>query len=162
MKNLTFILFISLIFFSCAPQRNLVYFSNLSKGSNELIQSAAQLKLQKNDQLSISLTSLNTEYNVLFASANANNSNTPINSKGGFRINNAGNINLPLIGEVKVEGLSLEEAQALITQVLRKQIKDPYVDLQLVNFKITVIGEVNRSEERRVGKECRSRWSPYH
>ncbi|WP_222537994.1 polysaccharide biosynthesis/export family protein [Pedobacter polysacchareus] len=143
MKNLTFTVFISLIFFSCAPQRNLVYFSNLSKGSNDLIQSAAQLKLQKNDQLSISLTSLNTEYNVLFASANANNSNTPINSKGGFRINNAGNINLPLIGEVKVEGLSLEEAQALITQVLRKQIKDPYVDLQLLNFKITVIGEVN-------------------
>ena len=22
--------------------------------------------------------------------------------------------------------------------------------------------DVNRSEERRVGKECRSRWSPYH
>ena len=22
--------------------------------------------------------------------------------------------------------------------------------------------EVGRSEERRVGKECRSRWSPYH
>ena len=21
---------------------------------------------------------------------------------------------------------------------------------------------INRSEERRVGKECRSRWSPYH
>ena len=23
-------------------------------------------------------------------------------------------------------------------------------------------GDVDRSEERRVGKECRSRWSPYH
>ena len=23
-------------------------------------------------------------------------------------------------------------------------------------------GEAERSEERRVGKECRSRWSPYH
>ena len=28
----------------------------------------------------------------------------------------------------------------------------------LINFK----GETIRSEERRVGKECRSRWSPYH
>ena len=26
----------------------------------------------------------------------------------------------------------------------------------------TTIFEVLRSEERRVGKECRSRWSPYH
>ena len=25
-----------------------------------------------------------------------------------------------------------------------------------------VIGVAQRSEERRVGKECRSRWSPYH
>ena len=25
-----------------------------------------------------------------------------------------------------------------------------------------IIGFLNRSEERRVGKECRSRWSPYH
>ena len=23
-------------------------------------------------------------------------------------------------------------------------------------------GQIDRSEERRVGKECRSRWSPYH
>ena len=29
-------------------------------------------------------------------------------------------------------------------------------------YKITDHGVVNRSEERRVGKECRSRWSPYH
>src|SRR2546430_9101469 len=27
---------------------------------------------------------------------------------------------------------------------------------------VTLAGEVHRSEERRVGKECRSRWSPYH
>ncbi|WP_316839628.1 polysaccharide biosynthesis/export family protein [Pedobacter gandavensis] len=144
MKNLTFALFASLIILGCAPQRNLVYFSNLSNVSQDQIRNAPELKLQKNDQLNISLTSLNTEYNVLFASANSNNNKPAINSKGGFRINNEGNIALPLIGEVKVEGLSLEEAQALITQVLRKQIKDPYVDLQLVNFKITVIGEVNQ------------------
>src|SRR3712207_493584 len=25
-----------------------------------------------------------------------------------------------------------------------------------------VLGYIQRSEERRVGKECRSRWSPYH
>ena len=29
----------------------------------------------------------------------------------------------------------------------------------LIKYKNAIIG---RSEERRVGKECRSRWSPYH
>ena len=27
---------------------------------------------------------------------------------------------------------------------------------------IAGLEEISRSEERRVGKECRSRWSPYH
>ena len=27
---------------------------------------------------------------------------------------------------------------------------------------VIILGHVQRSEERRVGKECRSRWSPYH
>lgn len=143
MKSLTFALFVSLILLGCAPQRNLVYFSNLANVSSDQIPKIPELKLQKNDQLSITLTSLNPEYNLLFASANANNSNNPLNGRAGFRINDAGNIALPLVGEVKVEGLSLEQAQAVITQALKKQIKDPFVDLQLVNFKITVIGEVN-------------------
>ena len=36
------------------------------------------------------------------------------------------------------------------------------VNLQLDNNQFIVITGPNRSEERRVGKECRSRWSPYH
>src|SRR5256885_17156729 len=32
----------------------------------------------------------------------------------------------------------------------------------LPNFTMAKLDEMNRSEERRVGKECRSRWSPYH
>ena len=33
------------------------------------------------------------------------------------------------------------------------------ISLELINLKDV---RVERSEERRVGKECRSRWSPYH
>ena len=41
----------------------------------------------------------------------------------------------------------------------------PYVDVMLVLlviFMVTAPFMIQRSEERRVGKECRSRWSPYH
>src|SRR2546430_3040096 len=38
-----------------------------------------------------------------------------------------------------------------------------YIDIQREQFKrLGVFGDWERSEERRVGKECRSRWSPYH
>src|SRR5688572_33491054 len=37
------------------------------------------------------------------------------------------------------------------------------IDLRVENGILTIRGERRlRSEERRVGKECRSRWSPYH
>ena len=37
---------------------------------------------------------------------------------------------------------------------LKKTMEQSYID-----YAMSVI---SRSEERRVGKECRSRWSPYH
>lgn len=128
-----------MVLMACAPHRNLVYFSNFTDVSSSQIENIPELKLQKNDQLSMSLTSLNAEYNALFT----NSTNTTTAGKAVFRINNNGMITLPLLGDLKVEGLTIEQAQNLITMELKKQIKNPVVDLELVNFKITVIGEVN-------------------
>src|SRR5256885_3116323 len=38
----------------------------------------------------------------------------------------------------------------------------PYHQLQEAGMRTARLDEIIRSEERRVGKECRSRWSPYH
>ena len=46
-----------------------------------------------------------------------------------------------------------------------KTDKKEFYALKDVSFKVKkgdVVGILGRSEERRVGKECRSRWSPYH
>lgn len=146
MKNLYLILsIISLaLLAACSPQRNLVYFSNLSEISSSQIKNEADLRLQKNDQLSIAISSLNPEYNVLFASSSSAGTANAAGGKTTIRINNKGNINLPLLGEFSVEGLKIEEAQNLITKELSKHIKSPVVSVELTNFKITVIGEVNR------------------
>ena len=44
----------------------------------------------------------------------------------------------------------------LMTMVLLKRFKVP------LDRDVIFVSEAGRSEERRVGKECRSRWSPYH
>jgi len=142
MRNLLFVLIAAFNLLACAPQRNLVYFSNLSEvAKNQVKVNEAELKLQKNDLISVTLNSLNTEYDALFNGTTPNSTQNAV--KTGFRVNNDGYVKLPRIGDVKVEGLNLEEAQILITKELSKQIKNPIVNLQLINFKITVIGEVN-------------------
>lgn len=145
MKNLLLVLSVSLAFLACSPQRNLVYFSNLSEVSNSQITNESDLRLQKNDQLNITVSSLNAEYNVLFASSgNVGSTSNIAGGKAGFKISNKGTITLPLLGELPIEGLKIEEAQSLITRELSKQVKSPIVGVELVNFRITVIGEVNR------------------
>jgi polysaccharide export outer membrane protein len=59
-------------------------------------------------------------------------------------VSKAGTIQLPLIGEFKIEGMTIEDAQTSIASELNKNVKNPVVEVQLVNFKITVIGEVNK------------------
>ena len=53
------------------------------------------------------------------------------------------------------EGVCLEEREGTVEDEVEDEVKDKVED------KVEV-GEADRSEERRVGKECRSRWSPYH
>src|SRR3712207_9212972 len=79
----------------------------------------------------------------------------------------------PTLKEVLIEQATEDEAPAsskftlrkvlggdiLSTQTIRNQI---WVILLIAFFLIIYIANRYRSEERRVGKECRSRWSPYH
>ncbi|OIQ67749.1 polysaccharide biosynthesis/export protein [mine drainage metagenome] len=51
---------------------------------------------------------------------------------------------MPLIGDFKIEGMTIEQADSAIASELTKHVKNPVIDVQIINFKITVIGEVNK------------------
>jgi polysaccharide export outer membrane protein len=143
-KVILFLAIYTCIITGCAPRRDLVYFSNLAKQSSEEKLLSQEVKIQQNDLLSISVNSLNQESNVLFA-VNTKNPSSDNNYKiEGYRVSKEGSINLPVVGNVRLEGLTIEQAQATISRELDKYVKKPVVDIQLVNFKVTVIGEVNR------------------
>lgn len=143
-KVILFIAIYTCLATGCAPRRDLVYFSNLAKQSSEEKLPSQEVKIQQNDLLSVSINSLNQESNVLFA-VNTKAPSAENNYKvEGYRVNKEGMINLPVVGNVRLEGLTIEQAQNTISRELDKYVKKPVVDVQLVNFKVTVIGEVNR------------------
>jgi polysaccharide export outer membrane protein len=124
---------------SCAAKRDLVYFSNMANATVvNNSQTQQEVRIHQNDIVSVSVNSLNEESNKLFSMPNIQP------GKEGYKVNKDGTIQLPLIGEFKIEGMNVEEAQTAIALELKKHVKNPVVDVRLINFKVTVIGEVNK------------------
>ena len=127
----------------CAARRDLVYFSNMAETATVNKSQDQQVLIKRGDVVNVTVNSLSPESNNLFY-GNKNIGTNPRPGSEGYKVDRNGNIQLPLIGEIKIEGLSVEDAQTAIASQLIKHVKSPVVDLRLSNFKITVIGEVNK------------------
>lgn len=62
----------------------------------------------------------------------------------GYTVSDTGSISLPILGEIKVQGLTLSEVKSAIEIRAAEYLKDAVVNVRLLSFKFTVIGEVNR------------------
>jgi polysaccharide export outer membrane protein len=125
------------LFASCEPRKNLVYFSEgnpNSRGASNAI-ATMEVKIQPDDVLRVSVNTLSLESNALF---------NPTVNETGYKVDKSGNISFPVLGVIKVDGLTLEQAQIKIAKEVEKYAKNPNVIVQFLNFKITVIGEVAR------------------
>ncbi|MFD2203290.1 polysaccharide biosynthesis/export family protein [Shivajiella indica] len=151
MKKFFIVSVLSLLFSSCA-QRNLVYFSDIDPYSDFTVplSQSNEPRIQIDDLLSITVTSLNAESNMLFnvgvlmPSGDRNNTvvSNPINEN--YLVDKSGNINYPVIGLIKLEGLTKQEAINKMAGLLNEYVKDPIINIRFMNFKVTVIGEVQR------------------
>jgi polysaccharide export outer membrane protein len=80
-------------------------------------------------------------------------SNVPSDNIPGFRVDKAGNIELPLAGKIKVDGLNTTEVKELIRSKAAPYYKNPVVNVRLANFRVTVLGEVTRPGTYTVSNE---------
>src|SRR5688572_20187589 len=125
-----------LVIISSCAKRNLVYFSDLPTSSNNdtPIKNYVQPKIQPDDLLSITVSSLNTESNILF-----NNVVIPTNAQTttggisrrineGYLVDKSGAINFPVIGKVVLAGLTKEQAIERMTNEIKVHVKNPIVN----------------------------------
>lgn len=59
-----------------------------------------------------------------------------------YVVNSAGDITMPVIGTMHVAGLTLEQLQSKIADIVHKDVADASVNVELVNFQVVVAGEV--------------------
>lgn len=139
-KNHLFIL----VFFlsaSCGPTRNITYLSNLGNVPEikTPVTQEGKVSIQPGDVLSISVTSLSIESNALFNSYNASGEEQQV----GYLVDEKGFIDFPLIGPVQLQGSTKAEAKEKLIARLNEHVKKPIVNIRFMNFKVTVLGEVN-------------------
>ncbi|MGZ3810613.1 MAG: polysaccharide biosynthesis/export family protein [Mucilaginibacter sp.] len=115
--------------------------------TKEDINNFSPLIIQPGDILAINVTSLNPEasavinYNLNRVSG-INSDSGPQNAVIGYLVDLKGNINLPLIGESHVSGLTTTDLIDQLQVKLQTYLSKPIVNVRILNFKVSVLGDV--------------------
>ena len=137
---------------SCGTVKDIAYFQNKVVNEPEAIDKHAGIVIQPKDMLSIVVSSRNPELVAMFnLPVISYQAGSEIVSSGGqqrlmgYVVDNDGNIDYPVLGTLKVAGLTRWELSNLIKDRLIKDglLSDAVVTVEFMNFKVSVIGEVN-------------------
>jgi polysaccharide export outer membrane protein len=133
--------------FSCKTREKLVYFQT-SNSSQESAPKNYTPVIKADDFLAIAVSCDDIEAAIPFnppatLQPNMNNGYLIGNAATtGYLVDANGEIKLPVVGAVKIGELNRMQAAALIEDKLKSYLKNPIVNIQIQNFKITVLGEV--------------------
>jgi polysaccharide biosynthesis/export protein len=151
MKNLASVLFLVILFgVGCTSQQELSYLNNLPETGKEenFLMEIPNYKIQKRDILYITIKAMTPDGKIsdfLQSSTSSSGLNILQGESGGYLygydVNSEGNIALPAIGMLKVEGLTIEEIRMQLQSLADKVFKNSIVECKLLSFKFTVIGE---------------------
>lgn len=142
-----FLLLVSLIVLAgCVSRKKIVYFDGVSEDSADI---RPTLIIEVGDIVDINVFGSDTEISRPFNqspevqqgyNAITYESGTPI--RYGYLVHNDSTVSLPIVGRVKLAGMYCDQAIKQLEEVYKNYFERPQVSLNIVNFKITVLGEV--------------------
>lgn len=131
-----------LVITSCVSKKEIVYFQN-DNANQSLINNTYKTIFKPNDLVQITISALNIEAVKPFnlSAATSNISESP--QQNSYLIDRDGYIEFPILGKIKLAGLTKNKAIALIKNKLSPDyIKDPTINIKILNFSITILGDV--------------------
>lgn len=135
---------------SCGSPRNVVYLQDVEPLKRQALGRPYEMIIHPDDLLSIMVNSKDPElalpFNMPVVTYQLGGLSAPQQRVLGYLVDKDGNIDFPILGNLKVGGLTRMQLTALIKNRLIGEdlIKDPVITVQFLNFKISVMGEVAR------------------
>lgn len=159
---------LSLCLVGCSAYRDVAYFQNAEEVRGMTLQPQQPIQFQNGDRINVIVNSadplLMQQFNLLLHFSGV----TPMGSVGATRstynggtnvlaytVDEQGDINFPVLGQVAVKGKTREEVAEYIQARLyeRGLVKDPIVTVEYVNLSVIVLGEVNRPGRIEIKKD---------
>ncbi len=163
MKGKILTIFCALVLVSCKvnekAKNDLNYMQNIENVAIESSAKNSNSTIQSGDQLVILITAKDMDvvkpFNQNYSSsemiqsntyAGGNTPNQGVASVNGptYIVDGEGNIDFPILGKINTVGKTLIEFKEKVREDLKRYIINPTVNVRLANFKITILGEVNR------------------
>jgi len=145
MKNILLLLLSTLLLYSCASKKDILYFQDSTTLNLEELNQEFDPIVETNDILYISISSIDETVLKPFLRRNQQlqqQPNTTNPGLDGYLVNIDGTISFPVIGDVGVAGHTRDYIEDLLKEKLSIYVKDIVVDVRIMNFEVTVIGEV--------------------
>mgnify|MGYP003520998357 FL=1 len=147
------------LLYSCSTPKDIAYFQNAMQLQGMALQAEHKFRLRPEDKISIVVNSSNPMLEQQFTLTSRGNSNNilgaetspaTVSSGSGssiiaYTVDEQGTIDFPVLGKIRVEGMTREEVAAYIKErlIARELVSEPIVTVEYVNMSVNVLGEVS-------------------
>lgn len=157
LKSVFWIGLTAILFSSCVPQKKMLYMQvkNESDTMKSFInERQIDYRIQPGDNLYIRIVSLDEKTNMLLNPLGSQYSNNITSDASvylnSYTVSENGTIEFPLIGLLPVKGRTVDEIRDEIQDKLNEYLKKSVIIVKLVNFNITLLGEVKRPGQYKI------------
>lgn len=140
-----------LVVSSCVSRQEIAYLQDLHQLEDAIEASKEAVRIQPNDLLQITVSAANIEavqpFNLPITSAPRLGDQQTITGNmqlQAYLVDSDGNIEFPVLGTTHVAGKTRQELIRYLKNEISAYVQDPIVNINLTNFQITVLGEVNQ------------------
>lgn len=126
---------------ACVPHSKITYFQGISGDSTLVMASSGPVShVQAGDLISITISSLSEDANELFELKTS--SDDPNFASNTYLVREDGTVQIPVLGALHVAGMPTGNVAETVREALLPFLKDPTVVARIVNFRVTLMGEV--------------------